>query len=125
MMPAPPPPRTKPGPLVGLPAGQSLPPLNTVYVNNTATDKQLLTGVGQVTNATMLNLAATVAAKVILYDGTDTTGDIIGGLGAAAGFGDDFGPGWPGVPFRRGIFMHIISGTVTVSVTYAPQINHW
>jgi len=121
----PPPPRTQPGPQVGLSSADAIKPLNTVWANNVTADQQMMTGIGQVTQATLVNLAATVAGKVILYDGTDTTGDVIAALGAGAGFGSDVGPGFPGIPFRRGIFLHIVSGTVTVSVTYVPQIDHW
>lgn len=121
----PPPPRTPAAPMRGPSAADAIKLVNTVYSASTAADVQLMTGIGQVTNATLLNLAATVAAKVILYDGTDTTGDVIAGMGAAAGFGDDIGPGYPGLPFRRGLFLHVVSGTVAVSVSYVPMIDHW
>lgn len=111
--------------MLGGSAAQTIYPLSTVYANNVTADVQLLTGVGQVTNVTLLNLAATVAGKVILYDGTSAAGDIITSLGAAAGFGDDIGPGYPGIPYRRGIYLHVVSGTVVVAVTFAPQIDHW
>ena len=121
----PPPPRTPAAPQIGLSSADALRPINTVYAVNVTADQQLMTGIGQVTQATLVNLSTTVGAKIVLYDGTDTTGDVIGGMGAIAGSGDDFGPGYPGIPFRRGIFLHIIAGAVTVSVTYVPQIDHW
>lgn len=111
--------------MLGGDAADTIDRLNIAYQYNVTTDVQMLTGVGRVTNVTLLNLAATVAAKIILYDGAQASGDIVSAAGATAGGSSSVSQGWLGAPFRRGLFLHIVSGTVLVVVTYIPKINHW
>ena len=106
----------------GLIDWRDLPAPRTVSAYQTVSSVQLLTGIGLITAVSMDNPTASggAAAHAYLYDGTDTTGDLIVALGATGGGGDSVSPGLPGIPFRRGVYLYINAGTATICVTYIP-----
>jgi hypothetical protein len=58
-----------------------------------------------------------------LHDGVDASGVIIGVLGCPSGSGTDIGPGWPGIYFQTGLYLEIVTGTITVSVTFVAMVD--
>jgi hypothetical protein len=95
-----------------------------VNIQASSANKQLVTGVGLIQAVKLLNPQATTAARVRLFDGTDTTGQLLASLAAPAGLGDIMPVNGPGIPFNIGIWLQVYTGSPDLIVIYLPLINH-
>jgi len=84
---------------------------------------QILTGIGLITAIIAPNGNTTTYSKVTLYDGTDTTGLVLANLFAPASGNCNICPGYPGIPFRNGIYLHSAFGGIVVTLVYIPVAN--
>jgi len=84
---------------------------------------QLFTGTGRLTDLSIVNEAATAAAKVYVRDGTDVTGPVVAVLAAAAGSGAAHSPGFPGILIRNGVYVQVAAGTVSIAGSLIPHIT--
>ena len=84
---------------------------------------QIVTAIGFITAISLANASATVAARYLFYDGTDTTGQLI--LAVAVPAGNCLVQGWgrPGIPFRIGVYVSRLAGALTGALTYVPLID--
>lgn len=83
----------------------------------------LFTGTGRLVDLTMVNQAATVAAKIRVHDGVDSTGPVVATMAAAAGSGASHSPGFPGVLIRNGVYIEVVTGTVDFTASLIPRIT--
>lgn len=80
----------------------------------------LLTGIGRLHFASIISYGATTPFGVLLYDGSGTTDQYLGGMVASAAASASIAPGGPGILFRRGIYVFISGGSGALSLTYSP-----
>lgn len=106
-------------------AGYDIVALGTVplWALATAASAQLFTGTGRLVDLTMVNEAATVAAKIYVRDGTDNSGPVVAVMAAAAGSGASHSPGFPGVLIRNGVHVQVVAGTVSITASLIPRIT--
>ena len=95
-------------------------PVN-VQSADTAVSGQLVTGQGIIIFASWRNHATTAVSQFSLYDGTDTSGQRLLTMNIPAGAGDTTSPGFPGIPFRRGIYLEVRAGSFVLTCTYIPM----
>ena len=95
----------------------------TVPVSYASGNKQLVTGIGVLTSVTMSAYYATSKALAMILDGTDTSGPPIAIASAPAGGQGSPSLGYPGVLFRRGLYLWTIAGPVVMVVTYVPLLT--
>lgn len=84
---------------------------------------QLVTGIGRMLGVSIVNEATTVAAKAYIRDGVDATGPVIDVIACPAGSSADHSRQYPGVLVRQGIYVQVVAGTLSVSVSWLPQIT--
>jgi hypothetical protein len=94
-------------------------PASPIQFLSTAANKQLAGGRYIVTAINATN-AATTAGTLTLYDGQDTTGEILGVINLAAGTSLNLILGTTGTLTEIGIFMAVSGGTFTGSVLAIP-----
>lgn len=95
----------------------------TVSVKAAAASSQLFTGVGYLTCATAGETTGSARALAYLHDGVDTTGVIVGVLACISGGNADVDPAPPGIYFQQGLWLEVVSGTISVSVTFAALVD--
>jgi len=95
------------------------PPLN-VTIGGGGTPAQIVTGVGLILCISAGNTSTTALARWLLYDGTDTTGQLLACLSGAAGATVNVTPCPPGIPFNRGVFVNRPVGGFSAVMTYIP-----
>lgn len=82
-------------------------------------DYQLLQGSGGLLFWNAVETTGTAAGKIALYDGESIGGQLISQINLASA-GEDTEPLIPdGLPVERGIFVHVISGSVQLAVCFA------
>jgi len=84
-----------------------------------ASSQQLATGTGYIISATWAETAGAVALQY-LRDGIDSTGELLACIGLTANAGGGIDPGLPGLLFRDGIYLHRVSGTISLVVWWIP-----
>lgn len=62
---------------------------------------------------TIANLSATTAAEVIVYSGSNDTGEVIAHLAVPAGFTNNQGPSTPGTPAPGGVYVVVVAGAIS------------
>lgn len=82
---------------------------------------QVYTGIGLLLGASWRETSGTAAAAFRVHDGTDASGQRILVMGIQTGAGDSFGATSPGIAFRQGLFVEVVSGACEVVLTWAPQ----
>ena len=92
-------------------------------VKAAAASQQILTGVGFLTCASAGETTGSARALGYLHDGTDTTGQVIGVLACVSGGPAEISPASPGIYFQQGIYLEVVSGTITVSVTFEALVD--
>ena len=85
---------------------------------------QAVTGPGLITAIMFANRSATTSAAIELLDGTDTSGAMIGCAAASAGNSQCFGPGFPGIPFKIGVYVHSIAGVWDLVIAWVPLLGY-
>jgi hypothetical protein len=94
-----------------------------VSVKAATASSELFTGVGLMMASSAAETTGSARALAYLHDGVDASGVIIGVLGCPSGSGTDIGPGWPGIYFQTGLYLEIVTGTITVSVTFVAMVD--
>lgn len=94
----------------------------TESVKAVTTNQTIFTGVGYLLCCTAGETTHGAPCLAYLHDGIDVTDKIIGVLACLSGGNVDVTPAPPGIWFDRGIFLEVVSGSVTVSVTFAPYV---
>jgi len=97
-----------------------LTPLNTVTFGYPTFENQMVTGAGFITCITAANSSTTTPFLAALLDGGPSNYDYLAWLAAAAGSSSHVGCGFPGIPFKRGVYLSMSSGSALVTVTYIP-----
>lgn len=113
------------------PAAQSPVPLDytsgpkprTVSVKAAAASQSLFTGVGYLMAVTFAETTGSARALAYIHDGTETTEVIAAALGAVSGGGGSVSPPNPGIYFQTGLYLEVVSGTITVAVTFAALVD--
>ena len=95
----------------------------TESVKVASANTPIFTGVGYLTCCTGGETTHGAPALAYLHDGSDVTDKIIGVLACLSGGNVDVTPAPPGIWFDRGIFLEVVSGSITVSVTFVPYVN--
>jgi len=90
----------------------------TVWAVNLGTARQLISGAGFLYAVSVTCKASTSSSLVYLYDGTDTTGNLIGCFGAPAGATVVECPGFPGIPFKNGVYCSNLGVGANVVISY-------
>lgn len=111
--------------------GQALPlldltevPVPVTIADESAAGSLLLTqGTGLIIFVSWRNTSSANNVEFHLRDGTDATGQVIMAMGSTGGTGGNATPGWPGIPFRNGLYLESITGTPHITVTYIPFLE--
>ena len=98
-----------------------LTPLNTVTFGYPTFINQMVTGAGFITCITAANSSITTPFLAALLDGGPQNYDYLAWLAAPAAGSSAVSTGWPGIPFKRGIYLSLSSGSALVTVTYIPE----
>ncbi len=98
-------------------------PASPIQFLSQAANKQLATGRYIVTAINAAN-TATTAGTLTLYDGQDTTGEILGVIEAGASLSNNLVLGTTGAMCEIGIFMAVSGGTFTGSVLAIPLTRY-
>lgn len=85
--------------------------------------QQLFTGLGTIIEASFAETTGSARALAYLHDGTDATGGICGVLGASSGGGGEISPGWPGIYFQSGLYLEVVSGTISVAAIIVAAVD--
>jgi hypothetical protein len=94
-------------------------PLTVSAVGITAS-QQLMTGPGLIIGVSLAQVTGAGKTVGYLYDGTDTTGNLLAALAANTSTGITYAPCAPGIPFDRGLYINVTTGQLTITVTYIP-----
>src|SRR5258708_3245807 len=98
-------------------------PASPIQFLSQAVNKQLATGRYIVTGGNVTN-AGTATGTLTLYDGQDTTGEIIGVITVASGLSANLILGTTGVLTDIGIYLAVATGTFTGSVLAIPLARY-
>lgn len=107
-----------------LPLDYTIGPKNrTVSVKGATAGQPLFTGMGFLIACSAGETTHSAPALAYVHDGTDVTDTIVGVLACLSGGQADIDPAPPGIYFTSGLYLEVASGTISVSVTFAPLVD--
>lgn len=89
------------------------------------TDQKLEARAGRITWYSFAETTGAAPASFVLYDGNDTTGSIVMPVNLLANESTREYTGHEGVPYMGGLYLHIISGSITGAVVCVSEENWW
>lgn len=87
-------------------------PVQPVPVNTTIADVALVKTAADLCGWSLVETTGAAKASVELYDGADTTGELLGEVALASGASDTQWFGFAGVRCTRGVYVHVTAGSV-------------
>lgn len=99
------------------------PKTRTVSAKAVTASQPLFTGVGYLIAASAGETTHAAAALAYIHDGVDTSGVIVGVLACISGGPANIEPAPPGIYFQQGLYLEVVSGNISVSVTFAAYVD--
>jgi len=102
---------------------ERLPVPRTVSEISLTASKLLLKGTGLIIGITESTIISAAQATAEIYDGYDATGNLLAVMAAITNQSSAMTVPIPGIPFHNGLYVNVVTGRPTITITYVPLIE--